>query len=429
MLEKILVKNLDFLLAKNIPDKIAVAVSGGIDSVALLFLTASWARKKNIKITVLSVDHNLRPESRLEIKYVQNIAESLNCEFVQFSWQGSKLKTALQEKARNARYKLMSDYCINSDINLIFTAHHLDDMLETYLIKKAKKSSILALKPNISYFINNIWILRPLFNIPKFKLTSFLKENNVSWFEDSSNISDKYERNRVRKQISSLSNAKKSDLLAEYNLSIAQSEKLNKLLISAIAEMVAIYQHGFAKIDLVKFNNLENEIKIHLLNYVLTIIGGNKNIPRYRSLSKIIDNLASGNFDSCTLHNCCIDVKNQIIIIYKEQYKIMQETAKIIDEKKIIWDRFEIFLDDTQKYQITSLNRQDYSKLKEFFNLANLAKTTNNSHKRILFTLPVIKNLEKVVAIPHISYYDDFNKADVKIIFKSNFTSRFTHFF
>ena len=85
---------------------------------------------------------------------------------------------------------------------------------------------------------------------------------------------------------------------------------------------------------------------------------------------------------------------------------------------------------NNSKYNISSLSLNEYIGLKKYLNLEKLAKDSNNNHKSILFTLPVIKNLEKVVAIPHISYYDnEILSGVIKIIFKPNFISRFTHFF
>ena len=72
----------------------------------------------------------------------------------------------------------------------------------------------------------------------------------------------------------------------------------------------------------------------------------------------------------------------------------------------------------------------EYIKLKQHLSLEKLAKDSNNNHNSILFTLPVIKTLEKVLAIPHISYYDsEILTQVIKVIFKPNFISRFTHFF
>ena len=104
-------------------------------------------------------------------------------------------------------------------------------------------------------------------------------KNNITWFEDQSNQADKYERNRIRKKLATLAKAEKANLLANYNLSSEKAKLLNQSLIQSLAEVVSIYEYGFAKINIVKFNGLGDEIKIHIINYVLTVISGKNSYP------------------------------------------------------------------------------------------------------------------------------------------------------
>lgn len=424
------------ILGVNRISRLAVAVSGGADSIALLHLIAEWSEARNVDITVFTVDHNLRPESKLEIAYIEKLADRFKFDFVPLSWNPDDKITAIQERARKARYDLMSENCKKLRIPLLLTAHHFDDMLETYLIRKSKKASSLALLPNITYFWDNIWIVRPLFDIKKNELIEYLLKNNINWFEDQSNQSDKYERNRIRKNLLTLNKAQKANLLSEYNSSIEKAKFLNRTLIRSLAEVVSIYNYGFAKINIVKFNQLEEETKIYIINYVLTIISGKTIIPRYRNVIHIISSLSFERFVTSTLNHCKLIVKNEDIIIYKEKAFVENSCCKEQDYKVqsscyvYYWDnRFEIIL-DKPGYTISNLKMEEYIMLRKYLNLENLAEDSDNNHKPILFTLPVIKNLEKVVAIPHISYYDsEVLSGAIKVIFKPNFISRFTHFF
>ena len=437
------------ILGANSISRLAVAVSGGADSIALLYLIAEWAKARKVDITIFTVNHNLRPESKLEINYVEKLAGRFKFKFVPLSWNSGDKITAIQERARKARYDLMSENCKKLGISLLLTAHHFDDMLETYLIRKSKKSSLLAHFPNITYFWNNVWIVRPLFNIEKKELIEYLCKNNITWFEDQSNQADKYERNRIRKKLATLAKAEKANLLANYNLSSEKAKLLNQSLIQSLAEVVSIYEYGFAKINIVKFNGLGDEIKIHIINYVLTVISGKTLIPRYRNVINIISLLSSKRFVTSTLNHCKLIVKNEEIIIYKEKvfvenscdgkqaYQYIQPGPLTKHDYRFqppyyvyYWDnRFEIVL-NKPGYIISNLKMEEYITLIPQLNLENLAKDSDNNHKSILFTLPVIKNLEKVVAIPHISYYDGgVLSGAIKVIFKPNFISRFTHFF
>ena len=421
--------NINNILGVNKVSKVGIAVSGGSDSMALLHLLLEWSCDKAIEVTIFSVDHNLRAESKLEIAYIQNLSNKLRCNFIPLSWNCGDQNSAIQERARKARYELMNENCEKLGIPLLLTAHHLDDMLETYIIKKSKKSSNLALMPNITYFWNNLWVIRPLFNIKKRELVDYLLANKIKWFEDESNKLDKYERNRVRKKLELFTLEGKEKLLDEYNVSIDRARCLNEILLQAIAEVVSIYNYGFAKINIAKFIDLDSEIKIHVINYVLAIISGKTELPRHRNVINIISAVVDRSFKSSTLSHCKLIAQNGELVIYKEKVFI-GEGCCLSDWYSSYWDnRFEIILNNS-KYNISSLSLNEYIGLKKYLNLEKLAKDSNNNHKSILFTLPVIKNLEKVVAIPHISYYDnEILSGVIKIIFKPNFISRFTHFF
>ena len=109
------------------------------------------------------------------------------------------------------------------------------------------------------------------------------------------------------------------------------------------------------------------------------------------------------------------------------------EKNSVLLRNGAIWDkRFKFAIDGSASdanYKIEQLCMQDYIKIKADLDMKELAELSANNHKDILFSLPVIKNLEKIVAIPHISYYDDFEVGfKVNIVFRPGFTSRFTHF-
>ncbi|MEM6339023.1 MAG: hypothetical protein AAF673_03760 [Pseudomonadota bacterium] len=119
------------------------------------------------------------------------------------------------------------------------------------------------------------------------------------------------------------------------------------------------------------------------------------------------------------------------MLIFKEKNAINSSSIDL--ENGIIWDnrfKFNIgneFVD--KELKVCMLDMENYTDIKNKLDFQNLSKSSMNNHKDILFTLPVIKNLEKVVAIPHISYYDGFkSNSGVDVIFTPGFVSRFTHF-
>ena len=123
----------------------ALAVSGGIDSTALMVLFADWLRQRRADAaahTVLTVDHGLRPESAAEARAVAGQASALGFRHTVLTWGGPKPKTGIQAAAREARYQLIFDYMTAHDIPTLLTAHTRDDQAETLLMRLARGSGV-----------------------------------------------------------------------------------------------------------------------------------------------------------------------------------------------------------------------------------------------------------------------------------------------
>ena len=121
----------------------ALAVSGGSDSVALMHLAKSWAdaNHPDLKLSILTVDHGLRPESAGEAEQVGEWAGAMGLSHHVLAWGGPKPETGLQARAREARYGLMAQWCRDNDAGLLLTAHTLDDQAETVLMRLERSLS------------------------------------------------------------------------------------------------------------------------------------------------------------------------------------------------------------------------------------------------------------------------------------------------
>lgn len=186
---------------------IAIAVSGGPDSMALAH--ALIASEQSRVIHILTVDHALRTEAREEVKSVATWVSSLSLPNVQhhiLSWDHDDPDTALMEKARHARYELLSDYCENNNIQYLFVAHHQDDQAETFLIRLAKGSGLdgLSAMATISDYKGTMQVCRPFLSVSKDGLIAYCQENNIPYIDDPSNKSDLFLRPRLRKSMAVL---------------------------------------------------------------------------------------------------------------------------------------------------------------------------------------------------------------------------------
>ena len=179
-------------------NSIAVGVSGGGDSMALLLMLHQHLRQDQ-SLTGLTVDHQLRSGSAAEAHQVKSWCKALGLAHKTLNWKHAKITTGLQAKARAARYRLMAQHCAKHKIEALLTAHTLEDQAETVAMRKVRTSSPKSLSgiwPKTE--IDGFPILRPLLNFRCAELRDFLLAHNQSWLEDPSNQDPRFERIRLR---------------------------------------------------------------------------------------------------------------------------------------------------------------------------------------------------------------------------------------
>jgi tRNA(Ile)-lysidine synthase len=178
-----------------------IAVSGGPDSTALLWLAARWRgrRKSGPKLVAVTVDHGLRPEGAIEAKAVKRFATELGIEHRTLRWTGAKPASGLQEAARDARYLLLARAARRAGARHILTAHTLDDQAETVLFRLARGSGIAGLSGMARVVaLDDIALVRPLLGLPKVRLLATLKTAGVAFADDPSNRDPRFTRARLR---------------------------------------------------------------------------------------------------------------------------------------------------------------------------------------------------------------------------------------
>ena len=167
---------------------IAVAVSGGADSLALTLLCKSWVDMRKGTVSALSVDHGLREGSTDEIKQLGKWLVARGIEHIALPWIGNKPRTGLQAAARIARYDLLENWCLKNDVLHLLLGHHQDDQAETFLLRLAHSSGIDGLAGMAGIIEkSHVRLLRPFLTTPKDRLCATLKAASQPWLEDPSN--------------------------------------------------------------------------------------------------------------------------------------------------------------------------------------------------------------------------------------------------
>lgn len=174
------------------PGKYVVAVSGGVDSVALLHALKDMS---GVRLVVAHFDHGIRPDSAEDRRHVQALARQYGLPFVYST--GRLGPEASEATARTARYEFLRKTRRASGARAIVTAHHQDDLLETALLNLVRgthRKGLTSLKSHGD-------IVRPLLRVPKKDLIAYAKDQGLIWREDSTNAHQKYLRNYLRHSV------------------------------------------------------------------------------------------------------------------------------------------------------------------------------------------------------------------------------------
>jgi tRNA(Ile)-lysidine synthase len=188
-------------------EDLAVAVSGGPDSLALAYLAKCYSIKNKIKVKYFIVDHKLRKESSQEAKKVKSILKKIdvNCEILK--WNGKKPSKNIQAKARDKRYFLLFNECKKNNIKYLLLGHHINDLFENFFIRLVRGSGLkglVSLSKNTKYKNKDLNILRPLLDIEKNDLLNISNKVFNFFVKDPSNINKDYRRTRIRNLLKSL---------------------------------------------------------------------------------------------------------------------------------------------------------------------------------------------------------------------------------
>lgn len=300
----------DFVL-KFSGARLAVAVSGGVDSVCLLH----WLHQMNMDITALHVNHHLRTAADIEEQYVVETCEKLGIPCCVFHWTDEKPDSGLEAAARDARYKFMTDWCTSHNIDALMVAHQADDQIETFLMNLARGSGVSGLSGmrQISYR-DGVQIVRPLLAVFRSELIEYCHKNNIKYFCDEMNDDENYTRVKIRKNRHLLSDklgiSDNRILLAVENLSRAR-DALDSDVESRIK---TVLYDGYALFPESFLFDVPTNISLKLLGMLIQTIGGDCYQPRLNSLTYALNKLQS----ECkfTLGHCAIRrFKDQILIV------------------------------------------------------------------------------------------------------------------
>jgi len=383
---------------KNISFPLAIATSGGPDSLALLLLAHDLATKTHQKIVVLTVDHGLRTTSHKEALYVQKVAQDLGIQHVILKWETKKPTTGIQEKARKARYDLLLKWCKDNQISTLLLGHHQQDQEETFWLRLSSGSGLEGLSGmKATVEREGILIYRPLLNFSKERLIATLRARNQEWIEDPSNKSPTYFRGRFRAHL------KEEGLTSERLTTVMEklqedADFINTSLTTALQNTVAVFEEGYFSLNREQFKSLHPALAKRMISLLIKWFSAAPYPPRSTQVEQALKKVQEGR--SFTAGKAFWISKPKEILILREAAAMKEKIPLSSLNKPHLWDH---------RFWVSPSLKNTFPQEEAFLVPLGDAsfpkeKIVSTIPSAIWSTLPAIEVKGKIVSIPHLCY-------------------------
>lgn len=429
---------------------VAVGVSGGADSAALMLLAAAWASALGGEATALVVDHGLRPDSALESQTVVARLRALGHAAVRLaaapdSRQDDDQQTAQQgnrqARARALRYRLMGDWCTAAGVLHLLVAHHLEDQAETVMLRLGRGSGVdglAAMAPVVALF--DARLLRPLLSVPKAQLVASCQHFGWAPVCDSSNQDQRYRRVQIRDLLPSL--AATGITVARLAATARHLGAVRQLLERQTAELAAqalcVDARGFARLDRDYLRQADRVLALRLVAWVLRRVAGHAVAPRFARLERLVARLQADAIPfGVTLGGCRIQAGGARIVIGREAAAMAQPVPLLPgSSSKLMWDgRFCLeSWDDGMAHGARALTVGAVGRDAPALQSRQKNQTGKNQLGRaddrplrlplwLIETLPAVRDLDGILTVPHLNYDRLRDQAGSTMNFTISFTA------
>lgn len=397
-IQEIFNDNLSRLLGSSRPSKIAVAVSGGADSMMACYMAKDFCSNYDIELYAVVVDHMLREESSIEAKDVADFLKDHDINVEILKWNGDKPSSNIQAVARNERYKIISSYCKVNEIAHLITGHHADDQAETVFMRIMRGSGVDGISGINA--ISKIWdinVLRPMLSIDKESIIAAIEQIEWAYVDDPSNKNEKFARVQVRNFLSEPRwRFMKSKLLLLSKNAGRSRDYLEQQTRLFLQDFCDVCPAGTFSINLNEFQSAHEEIALRSLCRILMYVGGSGVTTRLAQLERVYNDLLLNGWKDRTLFGCLIRVRRGNLIVMREWNDIPHLT-NLIANCEVLWDGRFVVKSDVNGY----VKRLSVSDIKVY--LDKYASASRISYD-VLKTLPFIFNDDGVIIAAPLLY-------------------------
>jgi tRNA(Ile)-lysidine synthase len=402
------------LLGPEFPTDIALAVSGGGDSMAMLGLSHEWARQMGVRLWVVTVDHGLRPESAGEAAMVAAECTALGHPHATLRWRWDG-QGNLQDAARRARLALIDRW--RQGIAHLLMAHTQDDVAETFLMRLARGSGVEGLSamaekrhvtphrgavpalgpgevtqtvppPAARDAGTGFLVIRPLLNERREDLRHFVRTLRVPFVDDPSNEDPRFDRARARAALAEIGIDAETLAGTAHRLARAR-EALAARAVEVAERLVRTDDFGVLRIDRDGFAEVERDTQLRLLAAALQWVAGAEYRPRAAPLQALLDRALVGG--GGTLHGAQVEVTRTEIEVFREYAAVAG--VDVPAEPGHLWDgRWSITCEDVAGMRVRALGDAGWAALP--------APRPDTPRHAIARTLPAVFDGPDLVACP-----------------------------
>lgn len=336
-LAEAIAERLDRRLRAAAPAPIAVALSGGGDSLALLLTADAWARRRGRDLVVLTVDHGLQAQSAAWTENCGRIAERLGRSFRALAWTGPKPARGLPAAARQARHRLLAEAAREAGARVVLLGHTADDVAEAEAMRRAGSTTPSPREWAPSPLWpqgRDLFLLRPMLGLRRADLRAWLAARGETWVEDPANDNAAYARARAR---AALAGAGPSEPSAPPGIA-AQ--------IASLAALARAEPWGGLSLDRGALRQAPAEAARGLVGAACLCAAGTSRPPRSDRLDRLVDALRGPTNAAATLAGARVEAEDDAVLFLREAGELGRTgvgAESLAPGRAIVWDgRFEL---------------------------------------------------------------------------------------
>ncbi|WP_341760200.1 tRNA lysidine(34) synthetase TilS [Candidatus Endowatersipora endosymbiont of Watersipora subatra] len=311
--------------------KIIAAVSGGSDSIALMFLLHEWLNQSPTgpHVNIVTIDHGLRKQSSQEVRWVRQTSLSLGFKHYTKIWENeNKQKSA--HSARSARYELLIQQAREVKASIILLGHTRNDQAETILMRSLRVNNqsgtlgLSGMSSKSSY--EEISLYRPLLNYDRIDIRNYLKTQSQGWIDDPTNENRNYERVRARQALSTSSHFPSVKMIARF------AELNNKTRLWMNRKICPFLEKNVwkTKSDSLIFSNSQSlplAILVNCFSILIQLAGDQNYRPPERKVIAVAKSYKQGEKRKFSVGRCLITIRNSEVKFefeHRRQLKVPQ---------------------------------------------------------------------------------------------------------